>query len=177
MAAILPSMDQNALYRSLDLKKAWAAKENARFTKLNIPSYLNPGFCSNKSSAGQTHYVGIAGVGKGAELLALPNARAGMFGYNRKTRFRDITDGTANTMMVTEASKNFGSWGAGGKVTIRALTTKPYINGPDGIGGPFNGGCNVLFADGSVRFISKNINSNIFESLSTIQGGEVVGGF
>jgi prepilin-type processing-associated H-X9-DG protein len=177
MAAILPYMDQNALYRSLDLKKAWDSKGNSRFTKLKIQTYLNPGFGSNSATSGQSHYVGIAGVGKGAELLALPSQRAGVFGYNRITRIRDITDGTANTMMITEASKNFGPWGAGGNVTIRALTKKPYINGPDGIGGPFNGGCNVLFADGSVRFISKNINPKIFESLSTIQGGEVIGGF
>ncbi|MDB4787004.1 DUF1559 domain-containing protein, partial [Planctomycetaceae bacterium] len=70
----------------------------------------------------------------------------------------------------------FGPWAAGGKSTLRSLTQKPYINGPDGIGGPYTGGCNVLFADGSVRFISENIDPSLFEALSTIAGGEVIGG-
>ena len=70
-------------------------------------------------------------------------------------------------------------WAAGGPSTIRAFTAKPYINGPDGIGGPWNGGagCNMLMGDGSVRFISKSIDPGVMEALSTISGGEVIGDF
>ena len=100
-----------------------------------------------------------------------------MFGYNRKTRFADITDGTSNSIMVAESTGNTGPWGQGGASTIRALTQQPYINGPDGIGGPFRGGCHVLMCDGSVRFVSENIDSTVMENLSTIQGGEVVNDF
>ena len=86
-----------------------------------------------------------------------------MFGYNRKTRLRDITDGTSNTVMISEASKDYGAWSAGGTATIRSLTKKPYINGPDGIGGPFPGGCHMLMGDGSVRFVSQNIDPKTME--------------
>jgi prepilin-type processing-associated H-X9-DG protein len=103
--------------------------------------------------------------------------KAGVFGYNRATRIQDIRDGTSNTMMITETHKDFGPWSAGGPSTIRSLTTKPYINGPDGIGGPTPGGCNILLADGSVRFVSESVDPKIFEALSTIRGGETVGGF
>jgi prepilin-type processing-associated H-X9-DG protein len=38
------------------------------------------------------------------------------------------------------------------------------------------GGCNVLFGDASVRFISAFIDPNTFVALSTRDGGEVING-
>ncbi len=38
------------------------------------------------------------------------------------------------------------------------------------------GGCNFLFADGSVRFIKESVNPQTFSFLSTRAGGEVIGG-
>ena len=130
-----------------------------------------------QAKEGTTHYVGIAGIGKDAPTLPKGHKRAGVFGYNRKISFADIRDGTSNTLAVSEASKKFGPWGAGGSSTIRAFVKKPYINGPDGIGGPFPGGCNMLFCDGSVRFISNNIDPSVLEALATMAGGEVVPDF
>tara|TARA_R110002095_G_scaffold77659_6_gene66606 strand:- start:1057 stop:2070 length:1014 start_codon:yes stop_codon:yes gene_type:complete len=36
------------------------------------------------------------------------------------------------------------------------------------------GGCHFLYADGSVHFISENVDLGLYRALSTIQGGEVV---
>lgn len=124
-----------------------------------------------------THYVGIAGVGKDAATLPLSDKRVGAFGCDRNARFKDVTDGLSNTMFVTDASRSFGPWSRGGTATIRALTTKPYINGPDGIGGPHFGIIQVLLGDGAVRAISTNIDPATFEALATIHGGEVLGEF
>ena len=41
-------------------------------------------------------------------------------------------------------------------------------------GGNHPGGANVLFADGSARFISESIDPKVFEALSTMAGGEAV---
>ena len=126
---------------------------------------------------GATHYVGMAGIGEDAANLKVDDPGAGVFGYNRQTRIRDIQDGLSNTIAITEASNDFGPWAQGGRSTLRGLTEEPYINGPDGIGSPFPGGMNAGFSDGSVRFISENIDPDVFKALITIRGGERVGDF
>ena len=126
---------------------------------------------------GTTHYVGMAGIGKDAADLKVNDPKAGIFGHNRQTRIRDIRDGTSNTIAISEASDHFGPWAQGGRSTIRGLTEEPYINGPDGIGSPFPGGMNAGLSDGSVRFISENIDPEVFKALITINGGERIGAF
>ena len=40
-----------------------------------------------------------------------------------------------------------------------------------------SGGASFALADGSVKFISQNIDLGIYRALATIQGGEVIGEF
>jgi prepilin-type processing-associated H-X9-DG protein len=176
-AEILPYIEQAPIYNQLTFEKGWEDEANLSHLKHRIPVYLSPALTIDANGkVGHTHYVGIAGLGEDGPLLDVADKGAGIFGYNRGCRIPHITDGTSNTMMVSEASKDFGGWGVGGKSTVRALTKQPYINGPDGLGSPFRGGMHVLFADGSVRFISENIAPEILEALTTIAGGEVIGG-
>ena len=175
---ILPFLDQAPLFNQVDMEKGWEDNANQQVFQVQIPTYLNPGLpAAANGKLGLTHYVGMAGLGEKGPTLNVQDQGAGIFAYHRSCNFRDITDGTSNTMMVSEASQDLGPWAAGGKSTLRSLTKKPYINGPDGLGGVAKGGMNVLFADGSVRFISENINPTVLEALMTIAGGEVVGDF
>lgn len=177
MAAILPFVEQNALYQSIDFEEAWDDDTNRKAAEIRVPIFLNPGSVAAAVGPAETHYVGIAGLGKDAPMLPVTSNRAGVFGYNRKTRFRDITDGTSNTMMTSEATGDFGPWISGGNATIRPFSKKPYINGPDGIGGPYTGGCHIGLADGSVRFVSENVDPTIVERLAAIADGQVIGEF
>ncbi len=175
VADVLPYLDQGFLHEQIDFDKAWDAEENSAALETTVSTLINPGI--GDQGEGHTHYVGIAGVGKDAPGAPAGAKDIGIFGYNRVTRFRDITDGTSNTVMLSEAGSKFGPWGAGGDSTLRAFTAKPYINGPDGIGGPFRGGCNMGLADGSVRFISENIDPSVMENLARMADGNVVGDF
>ena len=97
----------------------------------------------------------------------------GVFGYDRKTGFRDILDGTSNTIMMTETNEANIPWAAGGR-TLKSLTQEPYVNGPDGIGSPTPGGCNVLMADGSIHFISEDIDPEVLRRLAAMADGKLV---
>jgi type II secretory pathway pseudopilin PulG len=174
LVSILPFADQAPLYEQIDRKSAWDSDANSEWTSFDINTFLNP---SNPNiGEGSTHYIGMAGIGEDAAELEVDHARAGVFGYDRKTRIRDIKDGTSNTIAITGASDDIGPWAKGGRSTFRGLTEEPYINGPDGIGGPHHGGMHAGFADGSVRFISENIDQDLFKKLITINGGEPVRG-
>ncbi len=177
-AELLPYLERPDLHANIDFEKSWDDEANGMANQAEIRVLRNPAVRAKQDIPyATTHYVGIAGLGEDAPTLPVDDKRAGVFGYDRAANIRDITDGTSNTLMITEASKDYGPWISGGKATIRALTKKPYINGPDGIGGPFVGGCNMLLSDGSVRFVSDKVDPAVMEALSTIAGGEVVGGF
>jgi prepilin-type processing-associated H-X9-DG protein len=119
-------------------------------------------------------YIGVAGVGADAPILPAKHPRAGVFGFDRATKFDDIIDGTSETMMVAETIRNHGVWTAGGLSSVRGVdrATQPYIGRNRPFGGYHPGGANVLMADGSVRFIREKITPSVFEAISTVAGSE-----
>jgi prepilin-type N-terminal cleavage/methylation domain-containing protein/prepilin-type processing-associated H-X9-DG protein len=61
-----------------------------------------------------------------------------------------------------QPSCNFGSDDWNGQLIVTATSRHP-------------GGVNLMFADGSVRFVKNTINTGVWQALGTIAGGEVVG--
>src|SRR5262249_53618627 len=118
---------------------------------------------------------------------------------------RDATDGTSNTIMVGEILPNCndhnwvgGAFGMNGSGNAHASTLVPindYTTCIPQIGPPTNpactdqsnwnyswgfrslhtGGAQFLFADGSVHFLSKNINYQTYQNLGGRGEGNVVG--
>jgi len=175
--SLFPFLDQAVLYNQIDSKSGWNAAANKEPLSQPVNGLLNPAQRQRgEGPFGKTNYVGIGGLGKDGPTLPANDPKAGVFGYNRFTRLRDITDGTSNTVMITE-STDVTNWGEGGRATIRAFTKQPYLNGPDGVGSPRPGPVNFLFADGAVRGISEKVDPKIIEAISTIAGGEIVGEF
>lgn len=174
MVSILPYVDEAPLYNQFNMQEGFMSEANQPLLENTIHVFTNPALGATGNS---THYVGIGGLTEEGPTAELPSSIAGVFGYDRVTRFQDISDGTSNTVMVAESQGTTGPWNQGGTATIRAFTQQPYINGPDGIGGPFRGGCQFLLCDGSVRFVSENIDPTVMEKLATIQGGELVDEF
>jgi prepilin-type processing-associated H-X9-DG protein len=118
------------------------------------------------------------------------------------TRFRDITDGSSNTLLVTEDAGRPTLWQAGKAAREQAVEGGPWAgfkNGivlqgasPDGrtkpgrcalncvndreVYGFHPGGANAVLADGSVRFLRAGMDLRVLAGLVTRAGGEVVSG-
>ena len=175
--SILPFIEQQALHESINGEAGWETEENSQALLTAVPLFQNPSQPGVRTNPSAGDYVAMAGVGEDAATLENDDPRAGIFGYNRQCRFRDITDGTSNTIMITDASEPTPSYLAGGRATIKGFSQSPYLNGPDGIGSPHAGVVQVLLADGSVRAISVNVDETTLEALATKAGAEVVGEF
>lgn len=115
----------------------------------------------------------------------------GMLFHNSSTRMRDFVDGASNTIFLGEHRTNaaqgwHSTWVGvvpGGEEAIaRILAVADHTpNHPsqhiDDFSSPHVGGVHMLFGDGRVRFITQNIDLNVFRGLSTRAGGEIAGDF
>lgn len=116
----------------------------------------------------------------------------GIFFVNSNVSIGDITDGTSNTLMVGERDgadkpRHPGYWiGAEtmyfldpvlGLCQNNALRRLNGTSVWDGFGSTHTGGANFLMADGSVQFVSENINGLTYVWLANKSGGNVVGEF
>ena len=135
----------------------------------------------------------------GAETGAAGPNPPGMFShYPTSIKIAKVTDGTSNTLLVGErtAEKKNDSCGSGliydgtnymcwtgqfGSVgsTNYGINSKCRTGWQAGLGfgSMHTGGCHFVLVDGSVRFISENINSATLTALSTRNYNEVVGDF
>ncbi len=173
IAELLPYIGHADWHRSLRFGYAWNSPQNRSITRRPLDRFVNPALGPGRTEAGYpvTHYVGVAGVGPDAATLPADHPRAGVFGFGRRTRLEDIGDGTSNTIAILGVTKDVGAWAAGGHATVRPLTQRPYVNGPDGFGSGQVDGMLAGMADGSVRFISKDIDPEVVELLATINSG------
>jgi len=115
-------------------------------------------------------------------------------------KVRDVKDGTSNTLFVGESHSDQGSADGIGCRHVSHWTTSWIHSGtPYGINmtaaqgasaTPFGaflsecgfrsrheGGAQFLLVDGAVRFLSENIDLNLFAGLGTAHGGELIGEF
>lgn len=174
IASLLPYLGHRDWHEDLQFGYSWNSPQNRSITRQPLETVTNPALGPSTTEAGfpVTHYVGLAGVGNDAGTLKPDDPRAGVFGYNRSTRPQDIADGASNTIATVGVTGQLGAWSAGGKATVRAFTQRPYVNGPDGFGSGQPNGMLVGMADGSARFVSKDVDPTVLEQLATIGGRE-----
>jgi hypothetical protein len=158
----------------LNFGYSWNSAQNRPVTQRRLDAVINPALGPATTEAGfpVTHYAGVAGVGANAAELKPDDPRCGLFGYSRTSRPEDLPRGASHTLATLGVSGQLGSWAAGGPATVRALTKRPYVNGPDGFGSGQPDGMLAGMADGSVRFLSKDIDPEVLEQLAALRGGE-----
>ncbi|MCG6154445.1 DUF1559 domain-containing protein [Rubinisphaera margarita] len=212
---ILPYLEQPAIYDlfNANISIADPANDDFRLNNINVfecPSDPKPPRfeIEEEGSPGTViaelpiaNYVGVFGT---EELHGCENAPGtapvstsgqcngdGTFYHNSKVRFRDLTDGLSNTMVVGERRTNealdwYSTWVGmvpeGEEAFQRVLGAMDHVpNDPtahfDDFSSPHQGGAQFVLGDGHVRFISENIDVRLYQALGTIQGGEVIGEF
>lgn len=125
----------------------------------------------------------------------------GIFYISSSVQFRDVTDGLSNTIFVSEVldsggdAANLGGAGSDRKhcfsngaddnppqemteYLIAAETNDPINAYTEEAAGSYHvGGAQFSLGDGSVRFLSENINMPTYRALSTRANGEIIGEF
>jgi prepilin-type processing-associated H-X9-DG protein len=150
--AILPYLDEDNLYKQFKLDEPWDSPHNKKLLP-RIPKFYQPVRGPSKVPGG-TYYQAFVGKGAAFEL-------------ELKLRPADFTDGTSNTLMVVEAAT---------PVPWTKPEDLPYVEGQalPALGGQFGGNFNALFADGSVSFLSRDVDRDTLRAAITRNGGEVL---
>jgi RNA polymerase sigma factor (sigma-70 family) len=128
--AILPFVDQGALYKEFKLDEAWDSPHNKKLIA-KMPKTYEP--LIGKKDEGKTHIQVFTG----------PDT---IFDGPKKMKIADITDGTSNTLLAVEA-KEAVVWSKPADLKLPKEKDKLPA-----LGGLFSDGFHVLFCDGSVGF-------------------------
>lgn len=170
---VLPYLEQDSLYRQIDIEKGYAG--NIPAVQTRIESLVCPESAEAGTAAAVTHYVAMSGIGPDAAWQPVGAPGNGFLGYDRLTSVMMIKDGTSNTIALMETRASVGPWARGGASNLRGFD--PDDVPLHGDGRPFGGhsaGINAALADGSVRVLRSSINPQRLAAAITIAGGEPV---
>jgi hypothetical protein len=156
--AILPFLGPEGqdLYRQFRLDEPWDGPNNVALVSRMPAVFACPDEPRGRAGVlGTTNYQVVVG----------PNT---MFtGKRRGVRFLDVSDGTSNTIMMSESDQAV-PWTAPQEIVLDPSQTGPYL------GSRHPGGFWVAMADGSVRFIAGAAVNSVLNAALTRNGGEVV---
>lgn len=180
---ILPYLEQASVYDRYDFSQPWDGEGNRKLLGEMPAIYRAP-----IDGGGEDAFTNVAVVTgprtpfpPDGTKLADPKL-GDPAGQGRRIRFRDITDGNANTALVAPVSPERKiPWTKPEDIVFEDKDTFPAPGRPDGIATPYRdleqpdgpALAPILFADGSVRTISSTIGPRVLAALLTRDGGEV----
>ena len=167
--SLLPYLENEAVAGKYDRTEAWDSPQNASLQKNRIWPYECPSRPSHYDSQGRflTSYV-------------VPTSAGAIFDSAGGIPISEVKDGTSNTLLVLEACGTEIIWTD--PRDVDASTVEISVNGPGPVKGRSDsmisswhyGGAQVGLADGSVRFMDKNIDAAVLKNLMTKDGGEPI---
>jgi prepilin-type N-terminal cleavage/methylation domain-containing protein/prepilin-type processing-associated H-X9-DG protein len=210
---LLPYLEQQTLYDRYRWDLDWSHADNelvvtTQLKILQCPSAevnrLGPGLVPTNGMGACTDYVPLKEINSQLAdrgWVDVVGDYRGTLYVNEMTRISEITDGTSNTMLITEeaglpkrwqrgqqtgaftpgcpwasSANHLRVWGstADGAAPLGscAINCTNYVN----IYSFHPGGANAVFADGSVHFLNANLAIRVLGRLITRAGGEVVSG-
>ncbi len=191
---VLPYMEENTLFKHFDMALGAYAPANAKVRSTGISTIQCP-------SEGNEFYDSDHKVANGSYVGCHNDVEApidkdnhGVLFLNSKIRYSEIEDGSSKTLLLSEArlSNDELGWVSGTRATLRNTGTKPNAGPtPDeipeadkeekvnslevgGFSSRHPGGVNTAFADGSVHFISNDIDPQTFQQLGNRADGQIM---
>jgi hypothetical protein len=152
--SILPYVEQAELYNKFKLDERWDSPHNKELIKEMPTLFLCPS--RTRPEPFTTTYRGFSGPGA-------------MFETGQGIGIASVTDGTSNTIMITE-SKEAVPWSKPDDLAFDPQAAPSLY----GAGSAHPGGFNCGLTDGAVRFIKNSIQVITFRALITRSGGEVI---
>jgi prepilin-type processing-associated H-X9-DG protein len=149
--AILPYIEQDALYRAYQFNEPWDSSANRRVLEQMPALFRSPS--ADPRSTSSSYFV-----------LTGPET---IFSGKEGAKFQQITDGTSNTLLIVEARRDI-PWTKPEDIPYESGQPLPKL------GGYTQGGFNAAFADGSVRFLHEAIDEKMLRALITKAGGELI---
>jgi len=163
---ILPFMEQRALHERYNFDEPWNSPNNLAVTNTVIPVYTCPSCLPSGDSAGstETNYMVITGRGT-------------VFDGTKAARFSDITDGTANTILLVEVVGTGINWAEPVDLDVGNMQFPNVTGGSTSPDSHHPGGLNAALCDGTVHFLSETMRHQVFDALITKGGGEPIGDY
>lgn len=191
---LLPYMEEQVAYSKYNQSTGAYANENMPVRQHPVPLLNCPSSPLRSSTEGEliSSYAGCTG---GFEV-PIDATNGGLLFLNSQVKMHEISDGTSYTIAIGEVGENDLNlnWTSGSRATLRNTASPVYSlgyqNKPAGVTageeieksslfvGGFSsyhtGGGQFVFADGSVRFMSANIDDATFVSLGERADGELI---
>jgi hypothetical protein len=154
--AILPYLEQDALFKEFKLDEPWDSEHNKKLIPRMPQVYLAPKAPLTKEP-GWTHYRVFVDGGALFDRTA------------KGPRLTEIADGTSNTFLAVEAADAV-PWTKPDDLVFNPAKPLPKL-GAD----PKGGGFVAVLCDGSVRFVKKSVAEMTLKAMITRGGGEAIG--
>ena len=215
---LLPYIDQAPLYQRIDFNVAtgradWRNRGGGGYQSVLDGKSVPIQYCPSDPEFDRVHNYGRQNMytarqytrvnygfvhenyeysgGSGRFWSKNTSSQRSAFGINQSAAFRDITDGTTNTLLMIETPQRKSSSAYGPYLQAYTHThfITPWRRGLNeryrgnpypyawGAGSHHASGCHALLGDASVRFLNENMDRTTLRRIESISGGENVGEF